>query len=74
MSKGIYAFSHSWLVAFVGGMLLSGGLAANPLIALVGYPAVEYFIGHGLTGYSAWIVGFAIVQFTVVGIRVARGR
>lgn len=60
---GIYSFSSSVFWAAVGAFLLGGSARATPWLALVSYPAVEYFFGNGLTIYSAIVVGITLLQF-----------
>ena len=64
---GIYSFSNSLVGAVVGALLITGSATANPIFALLAYPAVEYFFNDGhLTIYSALIVGLTLVQMAVV--------
>jgi hypothetical protein len=65
---GIYSFSQSILWAAIGAMLVTGSASANPIFALLAYPAIEYFFNHGnLTIYSTLTVGLSIIQliFTI---------
>lgn len=72
---GIYSFSHSVLWAILGALVITGSASANPLFALLAYPAVEYFFNNGhLTIFSAMIVGITLIQMIIIFIVSARSR
>ena len=55
---GIYSFSGSIFWAVAGALLITGSASANPIFALLGYPAVELIFNNGdLTIYAAASVG-----------------
>jgi len=75
VGAGIYAFSASLMWAILGSLLLTGAATANPLFALLAYPAVELVFNDGhLTKYSALVVLITVAQMAVVIIKVARER
>ncbi len=69
---GIYNFNHNILFAVIGTLVISGISQGSPILALIAYPLVEYFLGHGLTIYSAIFVGITIIQLALVFLQVTR--
>ena len=62
---GIYSFSESIVWTIIGAFVITGSASANPIFALLAYPAIEYFFNDdGLTIYSAIVVGITIVQMS----------
>ena len=69
VGMGIHSFSDSFIWALVGALAITGSASANPIFALLAYPAVEFFFNDaGLTIYSALVVGLTVVQIVVVFI------
>ena len=67
---GIYDFSSSLLWAIVGAIVITGSASANPIFALLAFPAVEYFFNPaGMTIYSAIVVGITMLQMILVFTR-----
>lgn len=61
---GIYNFSHSYIWAIIGSFLLTGSsMQMNPLIALIGYPLIEFIFSGKLTIYSLIYCSIVIIQF-----------
>ena len=59
----IHNFSNSWFWAVIGSLVITGSASANPIFALLGYPAVEYIFGNnGFTHYSGIMVGITLSQ------------
>ena len=69
---GIYAFSHSYVWAIIGALVLTGtSLGASPITALIAYPFVEWYFNGSLTVYSAIIIGITLLQL-IAAIMVAK--
>jgi len=67
VGAGIYSFSESWIWAIVGALVITGSASANPIFALLAYPAIEYFFNNGqLTMYSALSVGINVTQMAFI--------
>jgi len=63
---GIFAFSRSYLWAIIGAFVLTGSsMSANPIVALIAYPLVEWFFYGKLTMYSAIIVCITLLQMII---------
>jgi hypothetical protein len=69
---GIYQFSDSFFWAIIGSFILTGSASANPIIALFGYPAVEWFFGDGLTIYSTIIICVNLLQMLWIFFHVSK--
>jgi len=64
---GIHSFSGNILYAIVGALIITGSASANPIFALLGYPAVEFFFNDGnLTIYSAATVAITLAQLAFI--------
>lgn len=63
---GIYSFSGSAFGALVGAVVITGMASQHPATALATYPAVEYFLGNGLTVFSAIVVSITLVQVAFI--------
>jgi len=63
VGMGIYSFSNSLLWAVIGAFSVTGSATANPIFALLAYPAIEYFFNNGnLTIYSGLSIGITVLQ------------
>ena len=63
VGMGIYSFSNSILWSVIGALAVTGSGSANPIFALLAYPAIEYFFNNGnLTVYSGLSVGITVLQ------------
>jgi hypothetical protein len=63
VALGIHSFSQSWLWSIIGSLVITGSASANPIFALLAYPAVEFFFNKGgLTIYSILTVGITLAQ------------
>jgi len=72
---GIYSFSGNIFWAVIGASIITGSASANPIFALIAYPAIEYFFNNGnLTIFSAFTVGITIIQMIVVMVQVKESR
>lgn len=61
---GIYNFSNSYIWAIIGSFLLTGSsMQINPLIALIGYPLIEFIFSGKLTIYSLIYISIIVIQF-----------
>jgi hypothetical protein len=71
VALGIHSFSESWLLSIIGALVITGSASANPIFALLAYPAIEYFFNKaGLTIYSALTVGITLSQLAFVYLAV----
>jgi hypothetical protein len=67
VALGIHAFSQSWLWSIIGALVITGSASANPIFALLAYPAIEYFFNKGgFTIYSGLTVGITLSQLAFV--------
>jgi len=70
---GIYSLSAGNIIyTAIGTMILTGGASANPIFALIAYPAVEYFFNSSLTIFSYIIIGVTLLQIVLVGFIASR--
>ena len=59
----VYSFTHSIFWAAVGFFVLGGGASAN--LAL---PAIEYFLGNGITWHSYTVIGLNAALLLLIPI------
>jgi len=70
---GIHSFSGSIVWAVVGAVLITGSASANPIFALLAYPAVEFFFNDGnFTLYSVVVVTITLCQLGFVIFKATR--
>ncbi len=64
----VYSFTHSIFWAAVGFFVLGGGASANPIIAFLALPAIEYFFGNGITWHSYTVIGLNAALLLLIPI------
>ena len=63
VALGIHSFSQSLFWSIIGSLVITGSASANPIFALLAYPAIEYFFNkNGLTIYSGLTIGITLAQ------------
>ena len=62
---GIYNIWHNYLYAGVG-VLVFSALSQNPILALIAYPAFEYFVVGHLTVYGIMVIFFTVIQLIYI--------